>query len=388
MESVESVEEAVATTIEPVKDAPELKAEPKQTLRKSLEKNFKESSDDSSDGRPSDTKLKASTQTEPAVNKSFVNGEAQQVATPTETVLAPASMNAEERKVWETLPIEAKKFLSRRDYETRSTFTRQTEGLSQKEKEVSDILGAVTPEIREQYTRDGIAVPDLVRRSISWDKRVKEGVHGGIEFLAAHGYSPQDIVNHLSSQGGQQTQSPEYLTREEAERLADERFEQKFQLQQQSSLAENNANALQSFISSKPVFKGDPGTAAQVESAIAEEIEYLKFRGFQGSTEQLLETSYNRALANNEAFSSLRAQPAQQQTAKPENIYEQMERVRSAKAASKSASGSLGSGSPVHKSNSLRESLERNFVKSGGQDYLEKLPKTHNLQEFLNGRKY
>jgi hypothetical protein len=123
-----------------------------------------------------------------------------------------------------------------------------------------------------------------------------------------------------------------------------------------------------SFIDSKPVFKSDPGTAAQVENAIAEEIEYLKFKGFQGSTVQLLETAYDRAIKNNEAFSSLRAQPqgsiAPQQAAKPENIYEQMERVRSAKAASKSVSGSLGSGSPVHKSNSIRESLERNWAKS------------------------
>jgi len=51
------------------------------------------------------------------------------------------------------------------------------------------------------------------------------------------------------------------------------------------------------------------------------------------------------------------------QNSKPEDIHEQMERVRAAKAASKSASGSLGSGSPQYKSNSTRESLERNAAK-------------------------
>jgi hypothetical protein len=354
-------EEAVAAVVsEPSVEAkPEAKAEkPTSTLRKSLEKNFKEENNN---------KTIEGDQTKPAVNKSFVNGENQQAEAPrhAEVILPPASMNAEDKKVWETLPVEAKKFLARYEYQTRSYLTSQTQGLSQREKEVTDVLQAVTPEVREEYTRQGIAIPDLVRRSVAWDKRVKEGIDGGLEFLAAHGYTPQDIVTHLSSGQAQQSEQPKYLTQEEAERLADERFEQKFNLQQQNTLAEQNVNALQSFLDSKPVFKSDPGTAAQVENAVVEEIEYLKFRGFQGSTAQLLETAYDRAIKNNEALSGLRAPPqgntAQpQQTAKPEDIYQQMERVRAAKAASKSASGSLGSGSPAYKSNNLRESLERN----------------------------
>jgi hypothetical protein len=344
---------AVISQQAPAPEAP--KEERKESgLRESLKKNFVKSDDTS--GKPA----VESTPETPAVNKSFVNGEAQQVAKPVETVLAPASMNAEERKVWESLPVEAKKFLSRREYETRSHLSRQTEGFSQKEREVSDILQAVTPEVRAEYTREGIALPDLVRRSIAWDKRVKEGIDGALEFLEAHGYKPEDLANHKS-----EPEKPQYLTREEALELARQEFQQQNELQQQSSLAEQNAMALQSFINSKPVFKGDPGTAAQVENAIAEEIEYLKFKGFQGSTAELLEKSYERAIANNEALSSLRAAPLQAApTAKPENIYEQMERVRLAKAASKSANGSLGSGSPAYKSNNLRESLERNYAKS------------------------
>jgi len=355
MENVEQVEQIAAVAPE-VFEKPEVSEErqdkpEKQSLRKTIERNFKASEDKPTNG----------TQTEPAANKSFVNGDNQQQETrPAETVLAPASMNAEERKIWETLPTEAKKFLSRREYETRSHLTRQSEGYSQKEREVSDILQAVTPEVRAEYTREGIALPDLVRRSIAWDKRVKEGIDGALEFLEAHGYKPEQLANYKS-----EPEKPEYLTREEAEKLAEEKFQKQFELQQQSLVVEQNANVLQSFIDSKPVFKGDPGTAAQVENAIAEEIEYLKFKGFQGSTAQLLDTAYERAIQNNPAFSSLRAAPLQAAPiAKPENIHEQMERVRAAKAASKSASGSLGSGSPAYKSNSLRESLERNWHKS------------------------
>jgi len=357
MESVEQEQEAAVVL---ATKEPEVKAEIKperneSSLRESLKKNAKEQTNEDI-GKPTNGTAEA-----PAQNKSFVNGESQQLAKPAENVLAPASMNAEERKVWDSLPVEAKKFLSRREYETRSHLTRQTEGLSTKEREVSDILGSVTPEVREEYTRKGIAIPDLVRRSIAWDKRVSEGIDGALEFLEAHGYKAQDLAGYQS----QPAEAPQYLTAEEAQRIANETFQKNLELHQQSSIAEENANALQSFIDSKPVFKSDPGTAAQVESAVAEEIEYLKFKGYSGSTAQLLETAYSRAISNNEALSSLRPQAASQQTAKPENIYEQMQRVREAKAASKSANGSLGSGSPAYKSNSLRESLERNAAKSG-----------------------
>jgi hypothetical protein len=351
MENVENVPTETNTPPPVTPDKPADK--PAETLRESLEKNFVKSSAPTN-GTPED----------PAANKSFVNGENQQAAPAAatkDTIVAPASMNAAEKKFFATLPTEAKKFISRREYELRSEFGRQTQGLTQKEKEVSDVASAVTPEVREEYARQGIAVPDLVRRSIAWDKRVKEGVGGFLEFGEAHGYTPQDIVAFLSN--GHQPEQPQYLTKEEAEALAEEKVQKQFELYQQSGIAESNAKALQSFLDSKPVFKGDPGTAAQVENAVAEEIEYLKFRGFRGTTAELLETSYQRALSNNEALSSLRA-PAPQ-PAKPENIYEQMERVRAAKAASKSASGSLGSGSPVQKSSSLRESLERNWAKSG-----------------------
>jgi hypothetical protein len=356
MENANQEQEAavvISQQSEPVaepRQEPAARTDNKQSLRKSLEKNFKESEDTS--GRPTN-----GTQTEPAPNKSFVNGSSQQQAAPAETILPPASMNAEEKKAWETLPLEAKKFLSRREYQTRSELSRQTEGLSHKEREVSDVLGVITPELRAEYTRDGIAIPDLVRRSIAWDKRVKEGPDGALEFLQAHGYQLEDLYQYQPQQ-----EQPVYLTAEEAERIANETFQKNLELHQQSGIAEQNANALKSYLDSHQVFRGDPGTAAQFENAVAEEIEYLKFRGFSGSTSDLLNLAHDRAISNNEAFSSLKPQAAP--TAKPENIYEQMERVRQAKAASKSASGSLGSGSPAYKSNSLRESLERNYAKS------------------------
>lgn len=368
MESVNTeVEEAAAVVLtqeaEPKVEAKGERKEVKESsLRQSLKKNLKEADFIERDNAPQQN----GTQTEPAQNKSFVNGEnQQQVAKPVDPILPPKGMTEEERKTWDTLTPEGKKFLARRGYETDATFNRRMSELSAREKEVADLSSAVSPEVREEYTRQGIAIPDLVRRSIAWDKRVKEGIDGAFEFLEAHGYKAEDLVNYK----GQQQDAPQYLTKEEAERLAEETFQKKLDLHQQSSIAETNANALQSFLDSKPVFKGDPGTAAQVENAVAEEIEYLKFKQFQGSTSQLLEQAYQRAIANNPAFSGLAPSPVSQQAApspKQEDIYQQMERVRAAKAASKSASGSLGSGSPQHKSNSIRESLERNAAKYSG----------------------
>jgi len=346
------------TKTEPVviPDSKVERVEKTSSLRKSIEKNLKESDAPEEVGKTKDLDVKpvVGDQTTPAQNKSFVNGENQQV------ILAPKGMNEEERKAWGALTPEGKKFLARRGHETDTTFNRRMAELTQKEKEVGDLIGAVSPEIREEYTRQGIAIPDLVRRSIAWDKRVKEGIDGALEFLEAHGYKAEDLVNHKS-----EPVKPEYLTREDAEKIAEEKAQNLFKLQQQSSIAEQNANALYSFIDSKPIFKSDPGTAAQIENAVAEEVEYLQFKQFQGSTSQLLEKAYERAIANNPAFSSLMSSPQQAatQNSKPEDIHEQMERVRAAKAASKSASGSLGSGSPQYKSNSTRESLERNAAK-------------------------
>lgn len=347
--------DVVETKVESTQDdKPEVKSAKSdaKTLRKSLEKNFKESDDTS--GKPTD-----GTQTEPAQSKSFVNGTNQQQDKPVETILPPASMNEQEKEAFRKASPELQKFLSRREYETRAHFTQQTQSLSQKEKEVSDLLSVVTPEVREKFTRDGIAIPDLVRRSIAWDARVKEGIDGALEFLEAHGYKAEDLANYKT-----QPVTPQYLTKEEALELAREEFKQQNEIAQQSALANEKANALMSFIDSKPIFKSDPGTAAQVENAVAEEIEYLQFKGYQGSTAQLLETAYQRAINNNPSLSSLKPQSAPQVPAKKEDIHQQMERVRAAKAASRSANGSLGAGSPVHKSNSIRESLERNYAKS------------------------
>ena len=336
--------------------AAEAKSE-KPSLRQSIEKNFKESGDTS--GKPTD-----GNQTEPAPNKSFVNGENQQVAKPAEVILPPASMNAQEKEAFKSASPELQKFLSRREYNLRSELTRQTSELEPLKKEYADIASVITPEIRDMFLRDGTSAAKFLERNFAWDNRVKEGIHGGVEFLEAHGYTRQQLIEHLNNSEAPQPEAPVYLTHEEAQRVAQETFQENLRLQEESRLASENANALQSYLDSQSVFKGDPGTAAQFENAVAEEIEYLNFRGFNGSTAELLNKAHEEAISRNPAFSSLRAQAHPQQTAKPENIHQQIERVRLAKAASKSASGSLGSGSPAFKSNNLRESLERNFLKS------------------------
>ena len=342
-------EQPEAVEVKPEKD--------KQSLRKTIEKNFKESSDTS--GKPTD-----GTQTEPAPNKSFVNGENQQQAVKAEIILPPASMNAQEKEAFKAASPELQKFLSRREYNLRSELTRQTSELEPLKKEYADIASVFTPEIRDMFLRDGTSAAKFLERNFAWDNRVKEGIHGGVEFLEAHGYTRQQLIDHLNNSEAPQQEAPQYLTHEEAQRVAQETFQENLRLHEESRVASENAQALQSYLDSQSVFKGDPGTAAQFENAVAKEIEYLKYHGFNGSTAELLTKAHEEAISRNPAFSGLRAQAHPQQTAKPENIHQQMERVRLAKAASKSASGSLGSGSPAYKSNNLRESLERNFLKS------------------------
>jgi hypothetical protein len=151
------------------------------------------------------------------------------------------------------------------------------------------------------------------------------------------------------------------MTREEAERFYEERRAKEIEEEKINNALSERESALTLFLSNE-AFSADPGVSEQRQLAIAREVRILnEIEGFEGSTQQLLQKAYERALTSSDAFSGLRSQ--NQQAAKP-NVHEQMERVRQAKRASKSISGSPGSGSPVQKASSLRESLENHYFKS------------------------
>jgi len=80
----------------------------------------------------------------------------------------------------------------------------------------------------------------------------------------------------------------------------------------------------------------------------------LSGTGKYSSPEEILETAYNYVVNGNPVFSSL----LQKMTARPV-IEQQQAAVQKAKAASRSITGSTGSGTPRVQSKDLRENLRR-----------------------------
>ena len=325
--------------------APEPRA--KETERPSVRESLKENFDKTESpkvGRP------AKKEFVPASDGTFKPAES--VATPVaDPIVAPASMNAQEKAAFMRLTPEMQQYVSRRDYETRSDYKRQTYALSEAQREIADISNVITPQVRQEYAREGIAVPQLVERAIAWDKSFKTNKNAtALEYLQAYGVDLNELYQH--QQGAVQEQ-PQYLTKEDVERTIAEQQRQFIEQQQQSQVAYQNQSAVQSFLGSKPVFR-DPGTAQQIEEAMAPIVAGLHAANPHRPAVEKLEEAYNYVMKGHPVFSGL--------SAKQEADRKEAE-AQKARFASRSISGSPGSGTPKIKAN-LRDNLRRRF--SGG----------------------
>lgn len=337
------------------------KAPAKESLRGSLRENFKAESSKVKASVAEAAKEPSATRNalKQAMGKAPAQTPAQgQTAAPAaeyEPIAPPADMKADEKAVWSTLPPEAQRYLSRRSVEMRRDYQRQTADLEPRAREVSDVMTVVQP-VRDEYAKAGISVPDLVRRSIAWDKAFKaDRVGAAREFLEAYGLSHEDLAAAANGQQAAQ-QTPGYLTREEAEALAEEKVQAAFERSHQESLANESFQAIQSFIKEKPLFK-DPGTGQQVE---AEMIPYFNAFISQGQpVKTALDNAYNAVTKLHPTFSDLQSKLDAKREAEKSNAEAQK-----AIAASRSVHGGPASGSPKIKASNLRENLRLRM--SGG----------------------
>lgn len=291
-------------------------------------------------------------------------GAAEEQAVPQEApppLVPPADMNKQERDAYlNPTPANAhvlQQYLNRRAYETRSDYQRRMQELETLKKETSTVYDTIK-EYETVYAKEGIQMSDVARRSITWDIAMKEDpINTAIEWLDSYGIMPDDLMSayYNQPQAPQQNgyQEAGYLTREEAERIAEEKFQAVQSEQQQKAVEYYNQRVVQSFMSSKPVFR-DPETAAQLEADMTPVVAALKTTGRYSSPEEILETAYNYVINGNPTYSSI----AKSMAAKTD-IKEQQAAVAKAKAASRSISGSPGSGTPKIQAKNLRDNLLR-----------------------------
>ena len=278
-------------------------------------------------------------------------------------VVPPADMNKAEKDAFlNPTPANAhvlQQYMNRRAYELRSDHQRHMVEVEQLKKQTSSIVDTIK-EYENDYAKQGISLGDIAKRSVAWDRAMQNNpVQTALEWLDSYGLTIDDLTasqQQALQQGYQQPQPQQnYLTREEAERIAEEKFQSYQQQQQHSAVAYYNERVVESFMSAKPLFR-DPETASQLEAEMAPIVSALTGTGKYSSPEEILETAYNYVVAGNPTFSSLN----QAMTAK--TVMDQKQAVvQKAKSASRSISGSAGSGTPKVVSKDLRDNLRRRF---------------------------
>jgi len=312
----------------------------------SLRQQFKNVADENSSDNTTDKT------TEPAKSETVA---VEKVEPPT-PLAPPADMNAAEKEAFLN-PTAAnahilQSYLNRRAYETRSDYSRKMQEVEQLKKHTSGLYETIK-QYEDEYAREGLSINDVTKQAIAWDRAMqKDPISSAIDWLDAYGLTVNDL---LQKQQAQPQQTPQYLTREEAERIAEERY-QKIQSEQQKKAVDYyNQQVVTSFMNNKPLFR-DPETASQLEAEMAPVVQALNATGRYSSPEQVLETAYNYVVNGNPTFSGL----VQRMTAKPV-IEQQQAVVQKAKQAAKSISGSAGSGTPRLNSKSIGDNLRRRF---------------------------
>lgn len=326
----------------------------KVNLRASLDENF--------DLRDDDIVEPSEPESNPAVVAEEKEQPAQEAAPVVERipVVPPADMNKLEKEAFlNPTPANAhilQQYMNRRAYETRTDYQRKMQEVEDLRKQTSSVYDTIK-QYEQDYAKEGISLGDIAKRSIAWDKAMRQNpIETAREWLDSYGID----INELAQQQAQydpynQYQQPQqgYLTREEAERIAEEKFQAVQQEQEQKAVAYYNQKVVDSFVASKPLFK-DPETAAQLESEMAPIVQALSSTGKYSSPEEILNTAYNYVVAGNPTFSALNSA----MSAKPV-IEQKVAAAQKAKAASKSISGSAGSGTPRMEIKNLRDNLRR-----------------------------
>lgn len=348
---MDNVEQQTETTAADTEVSVERQSEP-VSIRDALKRSFKAEDD------PIVVETKEDPDAVAKAPQSVTEQQTQEATPAVEKIplVPPADMNKAEKEAFlNPTPDNAhvlQQYMNRRAYETRSDYQRKMVEVEELKKQTSSIYDAVK-QYENDYAKEGISIADLTRRSIAWDKAMMTNpVETALEWLDAYGIKPEQLFQGYDQQGYYPQQQPaQYLTMADAERIAEEKIAAMQQQQEQKAVAYYNERVVESFIANKPLFK-DAETAAQLEAEMAPIVAALTQTGKYSGPEQILETAYNYVVAGNPTFSSI----ANAITAKAQ-VEQTSASVQKAKAASRSITGSAGSGTPRVQAKNIRDNL-------------------------------
>lgn len=331
----------------------------KLDIRGALAENYS-ASDDSPKFKKEDTQAESTaTKIERELDRVEVDSTPRAVAPPSdmskaerEAFLKPTAENAHILQA----------YLSRRSYETRSDYERRKVELDRLQKQ-TEAMASVYEKAKQTYSGMQLDPIQVLDNAIKWDVALRDNpTEAALEYLENYGLTPEELYQAWQQQQQygtypqyQQGYPQEgYLTKEEAERIAEEKVQSIIAAQQQEVVAQQTLGAVQSFMSSKPLFTAtDSQTASQLEEKMAPVVAALTQQGGSSQVE-ILETAYNYVVNGDPVFSDLAKKLDAAQT-----INTQTNKTAKAKHASRSISGSVGSGSPRMAIKDIRENLRR-----------------------------
>jgi hypothetical protein len=273
-------------------------------------------------------------------------------------VAPPSDMNKAEKEAFLNPTTEnahiLQGYLSRRGMETRQEYEKRRLELERLESQAKPLVETYQ-KYQDDYKRLGVSPQDVYERSIQWDQAMRKNPkETAMEWLQSYGLSVDDLLDLDMEPASQPVQNSNYLTREDAERIAEERIQRMMSEQQQKEVAVQTLNQVQQFMSSKPLFTAtDAQTASQLEERMAPIVQALNAQGGR-SSQEILETAYNYVVKGDPMFSDL-----ERKLTAPREIRTKQAQTAKAKAASRSISGSVGSASPKVQVKDIRENLRR-----------------------------
>lgn len=339
----------VVEVAEPVESQPEQKMESVELEPKAPEKQEKELSfkDELRKNLKKDTKEPAKPVTEKLESKVK---EQKTDNTPAPTLM-PADMDKEEQEAWKGANPKLQNYLSRRAYDMRKELGNAYRQVAQKSQEYQGI-DKVIAEHKSYLDKMSVTPVDALRRSIAWEKAIKENpVQGAKQYLAAFGIDPYSLIEDDVLDGTPEPQQTESVDPAQIKQEIWNELNQQFEMQRQSQTVEKNYSIVNSWMKDKPLFQ-DPATASQLEADMAPIVKSIRGSNPQATEEQVLDTAYNYVTKGNDRYAQLLTAWDQRKVAQ-----KNAEKAIQAKQSSRSISGGLQGAAPVKGGLNFRDEL-------------------------------
>ena len=354
----------------------DIPAEPKKSIRETLEENFEklearqddEDTDDAESGEPTAKKRRERDATGKflAKTKDFEARSSGEVdttesVTPSATestayttpVLPPPGWAADARETFNQLPPRLQQEVYKRETDLRRGLQQATENAAQVQRTWGEVEQVLSPHM-ERFNLMGVSPGRVVNQFMAWQQKLDSDPADGLRQLAqSYGLD----LRQLAEQEAQTPQEPPYIRelRQQNQQLMG--LYQQTQQRQQMSHAQALANEVQGFVEERDG-SGNP-VRPYMEHLIEDMVplvQHMRSQNPHAHPRQLLQAAYEKAIWLNDSTREIELKKSQTQPMSKQTIDK-------ARKAQKLVNGEARSDSGPVKAKGLRATLEANWEK-------------------------